>query len=150
MSDGDLPLAQKPPEQTPPEPQREPPEQAPPSPPQELTLQQRQQWAMLVHLATFSGYVGLPLGNIFGPLLVWQIKKEEMPELEAHAKDAMNFHLTMTIGMVISLVFTVFCFVGIIPLLGLGLYSTVMSVVVGLAANDGKPARYPGSIRLIP
>lgn len=39
--------------------------------------------------------------------------------------------------------------VGVLPLMGLGLYSTVMSVLAAIAVNDGKPYRYPGTLELI-
>jgi uncharacterized protein len=136
----DLPLSSKVPESVGGD---QPPAVAP-----ETSLQEQRQWAMWVHLATFSSYVGVPFGNVLGPLLVWQLKKD-VPGLAPHAKDAMNFHLTMSIAMAVCLVFTVFCFVGIVPLVVLGIYSTAMSLIAGLAANEGKPYTYPGSIRLI-
>lgn len=37
------------------------------------------QWAMFAHLAALSGYVGLPFGNIIGPLVVWLMKKDQYP-----------------------------------------------------------------------
>jgi uncharacterized Tic20 family protein len=37
-------------------------------------------WAMLCHLSAFAGYVvPIPFANIVGPLIVWQIKKDEYP-----------------------------------------------------------------------
>ena len=33
-----------------------------------------QNWAMICHLAALSGFI-IPFGNVFGPLIVWLIKK---------------------------------------------------------------------------
>jgi len=123
------------------------PSQGEPAP--EMPLAQRRQWAMFVHLAAFSAYAGVPVGNVLGPIILWQIQKDKVPGLEAHAKDAANFHLAMTIYMLVCFGFSMFCFVGVLPLMGLGLYSTVISVLAAIAANDGKPYRYPGAIELI-
>ncbi len=131
------------------DPQPDQPLSPKPLEPAEVSLKEQRQWAMGVHLACFSAYLGVPVGNFLGPLLVWQWKKDEIPGLDQHGRDACNFHLTMTIYMMVCLGFTMFCFVGILPMLALGVYSTVMSVLAAVAAQEGKPYRYPGSIELL-
>lgn len=56
---------------------------------------------MLCHLSALAGLF-LPVGNILGPLLVWQIKKNEMPAVEPHGKDSLNFQLTVLIITLIA------------------------------------------------
>ena len=34
---------------------------------------------MLCHLSTFAGLIGVPFGNILGPLIAWMIKRDEYP-----------------------------------------------------------------------
>ena len=51
-------------------------------------------WCMLCHLAVFVGLT-FPFGGVLGPLLVWQLRKRELPELEVHGRAAVNFQLTM-------------------------------------------------------
>jgi len=67
---------------------------------------------MLCHLSALAGFV-IPFGNILGPLLVWQIKKNEIPSVEAHGKAALNFQITVTIaaliGMVVAIVLSFVC-----------------------------------------
>ena len=58
-------------------------------------------WCMLCHLSALAGLF-LPAGNILGPLLVWQIKKNEMPAVEPHGKDSLNFQLTVLIITLIA------------------------------------------------
>ena len=40
--------------------------------------QEARQWAMFCHFAAFLGLV-FPFGNLLGPLIVWQIKKDLDP-----------------------------------------------------------------------
>src|SRR5579862_9791810 len=52
-------------------------------------------WAMWSHLSALGGLV-FPLGNILGPLVIWLSKREEIPEVDVNAKEAMNFQITMS------------------------------------------------------
>ncbi len=40
---------------------------------------------MLCHLSALSGLI-VPLGSVLGPLLIWQIKKHEIPSVERMAR----------------------------------------------------------------
>jgi len=109
---------------------------------------------MWCHLSALAGLV-VPFGNVLGPLLVWQIKKQEFPSVEIHGKAALNFQLTVLIavvaGAVLAFVLSFFC-IGFIlfPLVGLiGVAGIVFSVIAGLKANEGKDYRYPYSLNLI-
>ena len=50
-------------------------------------------WAMLAHLASFAEYTAVPLANVLGPLVVWLIKKDEMPFVDDQGKEAINFQI---------------------------------------------------------
>jgi hypothetical protein len=109
---------------------------------------------MLCHLSALAGFV-IPFGNIIGPLLVWQIKKNEIPSVEIHGKAALNFQLTVLItalaGAIVAFVLSFFC-VGFLlfPLVILiGLAGLVFAIIAGLKANDGKDYKYPFSFQLI-
>ena len=74
---------------------------------------------MLCHLAALSAFVGVPFGHVLGPLVVWLIKRNEIPMVEQQGKESLNFQISMTIyGMVAFLL--VFVVVGIFLLIGLG------------------------------
>ena len=53
-------------------------------------------WAMLCHFSAFSGLI-FPFGNFLAPLIIWLIKKEEMPFVEDQGKEVLNFQISMTI-----------------------------------------------------
>ena len=62
---------------------------------------QARTWNMWCHLSALSVLVGVPFGNVLGPLLIWQMKKSEFPSLDVHGKAALNFQLTVTIAAVV-------------------------------------------------
>jgi len=127
-------------------------------------------WAMLCHLSALAGLIFGWLGNILGPLIVWQIKKNELPEIEPYGKEALNFQLTILIINVIASI----AFIGSIGAafgfrhmwrspffllsggFGLGiiiviinLAALILAVVAGLKANNGEFYKYPFAIRFI-
>jgi uncharacterized protein len=112
-------------------------------------------WNMLCHLSVLSVFIGIPFGNIIGPLLVWQIKKNEIPSVEIHGKAALNFQITVTIailvGAIAAFVLSFFC-IGylLFPVVMLiGLAGLVYSVIAGIKANNGEDFKYPFSIEFV-
>jgi uncharacterized protein len=141
--------------------------------PKNKTMNTREQnvrtWSMLCHISALAGLF-FSLGNIIGPLLVWQIKKNELPEIEPYGKEAVNFQLTILIfniiaGIVVagilgygfgfgSLWRSPFAFLG--GGFGLGVIISiinfvawVLAVIAGLRANNGEFYKYPVAIRFI-
>lgn len=126
------------------------------APPPSQTPQESQArtWNMLCHLSALAGLI-VPFGNVLGPLLIWQIKKNEIPSVVAHGKAALNFQLTVLIALVVGSVLAIllsFVCVGflLIPvLLVIGLAGLVFAIIAGIKANDGKDYSYPWSLKLI-
>ncbi len=104
-------------------------------------------WALLCHLSAFSGYV-IPLGNIFGPLLIYLLKRDEMPAIEEHGKEALNFNLSLTIYIILA-AFLSIILIGIPILIGLVILSLVATILAAIKADDGELYRYPLTIRFI-
>jgi uncharacterized protein len=104
-------------------------------------------WSMLVHLSALAGFI-VPFGNIIGPLLVWQIKKNEMPSIEAHGKEALNFQISMAIYFIVAAILTLIA-IGILLMFGLAIFGLVCTIMAGLKANNGELWRYPLTIRLL-
>ncbi|MEO5913460.1 MAG: DUF4870 domain-containing protein [Luteolibacter sp.] len=65
-----------------------------------------------------------------------------------HAKEALNFHLSVYLYGIISF-FLCFILIGIPMLIILGLASVVFAIVACIKASDGLFYRYPLTIRLI-
>jgi uncharacterized Tic20 family protein len=105
-------------------------------------------WAMACHLAGLSAYIGVPFGHIFGPLLVWLIKKDEIPLVKDQGREALNFGITLTIFYVVCGLL-VFVLIGLVPLLLLPVLHLVLGIVGAVRASEGEMYRYPFNIRFI-
>ncbi len=105
-------------------------------------------WAMFSHLAAFASVFIPIIGGVVGPLVVWLIKKEEMPFVDDQGKESINFQITMAIGFFISFLLT-FVVIGIPLLLLLGLADLILIIIAAIKANDGVQYRYPFAIRFI-
>ena len=110
---------------------------------------------MLCHLSALVGFIGVPFGNIIGPLLVWQIKKNEFPSVDVHGKAALNFQITVTlaalVGAVVAVVLSFFCIGWLLfPLVVLiGLAGLVFSIIAGIKASNGEDYKYPYSFEFV-
>lgn len=104
-------------------------------------------FTMLCHLTAFAGFF-VPLGNIWGPLIMWLVKREESPEVDAHGKESLNFEISITIYMLVSAIL-VLVLVGILLLIGLAIFWFVVVIVASVRANSGEFYRYPLTIRFI-
>ncbi|MCA9133268.1 MAG: DUF4870 domain-containing protein [Planctomycetales bacterium] len=98
-------------------------------------------WAMILHLSLLAGYA-IPLAGLLAPILIWQLKKEEMPELDAHGKMAANFIITMIVYSLIAGVL-VFLVIGIFLLLALAAVGVIFPIIAAIKANDGVLWKYP-------
>ena len=112
-------------------------------------------WGMVSHLSALACFVFPFYGNIFGPLVVWLIKKDEMPFVNEQAKESMNFQITASIiltiltvvAFVLSFILVGFLLYPIIVLIGVA--DLVLIIVAAIKANEGENYRYPFAIRLI-
>ncbi len=102
------------------------------------------QWAMFIHFSILAGWA-IPLAGLIVPIILWQIKKDDLPGIVPHAHIVMNW-------MVTSLVYAAICFVLMIIVIGvfgfmvLGIATIIFAVVGGLKANEGIAWEYPGTI----
>jgi uncharacterized Tic20 family protein len=127
------------------------PPSAPPPPGPES---QARMWNMLCHLSALAGFV-IPFGNILGPLIIWQIKKNEFPSVDIHGKAALNFQITVAIAAfaagVAAVVLSFFC-VGylLFPVVMLMvLAGLVFAIIAGIKANNGEDYKYPYSFEFV-
>ena len=135
-----------------------PPSVADPSAPTPVSTgpsSEERMWAMIGHLSALTGILTGGIGNIVGPLIVWQVKKDTMPFAAEQSKEALNFNITWLLGSLILagitfvLVFLVIGFLLIPVLWAIGIAWIVFCIIAGLKANEGKSYRYPLTIRFI-
>ncbi len=105
-------------------------------------------WAMICHLSALAGLVVPVVGCIVGPLVIWQIKKEEFPFVDEQGKEAVNFQISMLIyGIVAGLL--CFACVGFVLLPAVAIFDLIFLLIAAVKANDGYHYRYPLTIRFI-
>ena len=107
-----------------------------------------QNWAMICHLSALAGFL-VPFGNIFGPLIVWLMKRGEMPMIERHGKEALNFQITVAIAVAICIPL-VFVLIGIPLLFIVGIGALIMTIMAAVKVSNGDfEYRYPFALRLL-
>lgn len=117
----------------------------PPAPP--VVGSDERTWGMLCHLAALCGYL-IPFGHIIGPLLVWNIKKDEYPLVAREGRASVNFQISMTIWILIALALCFAC-IGLPLVIALALMNCICIIVAAVQASSGKSFNYPITIRFI-
>jgi uncharacterized protein len=120
----------------------------PQPPPTPSTSSDIRTWCVLCHASALLGLFFHFLGHIFGPLVVWLIKRGDSPEIDAHGKESLNFQISMLIYDVIAFILFI-VFIGIPILIALWILNTVLVIIASIRASEGKFYRYPLAIRLI-
>jgi uncharacterized protein len=106
--------------------------------------QQTKQWAMFLHLSQLLNYFLPPFGLVL-PIVIWQLQKSKLPELDEHGKIVCNWLISGCLYLVIfiplSLLLIGIPFVIIVAVLGI-----VFPIIGGIKANSGEVWKYPLSI----
>ena|SRR6476620_4623111 len=95
-------------------------------------------------MALLSHVLTLAVGFL-ASLIIYLIKKNESSFVTAHARESLNFQITIFI-IIVALVITV---VGILLLWIVGILALVLVIMATIKASEGKLYRYPFSLRLI-
>ena len=109
----------------------------------------------LCHLSSFASFL-IPLGNILGPLVIWLLRKDDLPSVDKHGKAALNFNISIAVYGLIAVAISlplIFILIGI-PLLfasiaGLFIWWLIATVVAAVKAGNGEFWEYPLSIRFL-
>lgn len=101
------------------------------------------QWAMFIHFSILAGWV-IPLGGLIVPILLWQIKKDELPGIVPHAYVVFNWIITSLVYAVICLILTI-VLIGILGFIALAIVTIIFAVMGGIKANAGEVWEYPGT-----
>lgn len=124
----------------------------PSTPTPEVTSKEKEDrnWALMAHLSSLSSFVGIP--GFIGPLVVWLVKKDELPFAAAQAKEALNFQITLLIYCIICIVLlltVIGALIAIPALIVLCVIEVVFTIIASIKAGEGESYRYPMTIRLI-
>jgi len=119
----------------------------------EMSEKDARTWGMLCHLTSLAGFIGIPFGNIIGPLVVWLIKREEHPFVDEQGKESLNFQISVTIYMTalsvlsVVLMLVVVGFFLILAVPGIAIAAMVLAIIAAVKASEGTAYRYPLTIR---
>ena len=108
---------------------------------------QAKDMGLLIHAASFSGYV-FPLGSVLGPLIVWLMKRDEYEFANQCGKNCLNFKLSLIIYAMISAVL-ILVGVGVLLLAALALLDIICTIIAIVKASDGIAYQYPLSIKFL-
>lgn len=101
-------------------------------------------WAMLIHVSQFMGYV-LPVAGFIAPVVLWQMKKQN-PFIDRHGRAVTNWMISIAIYCFLA---ALLCFVliGIPILYVIGVLAVVFPIIGAIKAYEGKHWDYPTAIR---
>lgn len=94
--------------------------------------------AVLAHILTLVTW-------LFAPLIILLLKKDESQFVSAHARESLNFQITVALVCIILAI----TLIGIFLIWFVGIIDLVLVIVATIKANEGKLYRYPFTLRLI-
>ncbi len=115
--------------------------------PAALVTAEQRQMGMFLHLSQLANIVLFPIGIIL-PIVLWQTQKEKIPALDAHGKMVINWMISMTIYMIISVVL-VLVLVGFVLIFVVGILGIIFPIIGGVKANNGELWQYPLAIKFL-
>lgn len=112
-----------------------------------LQTPEQKQTGMFLHLSQLINLI-VPFGVVVAPIVIWQMKKDEMPAIDAHGKMIANWMISCLIYGAISFVLT-FVLIGILGFIALAIVGVVFPVIGGIKANNGEFWEYPLTIKFL-
>jgi uncharacterized Tic20 family protein len=130
---------------------------------------QANQWAMFLHFSLLAGFM-VPYAGLIAPIVIWQIKKEEFPEINIHGKIVVNWIIsTLIYGLGLVAIYLVvigffsvllrgadsfFLFAYSYPIIILisvvfGILNVIFPIIGRIKANNGVVWKYPLSLRIL-
>jgi uncharacterized Tic20 family protein len=141
---------------------------------QTLTAEDRN-WALYGNAAALLGLTGIPFANVLGPLIVYLKVRDESAFATEHARESLNFQITVSAAFLVAIFVAIFAYVvfviGMVSKTPAGAFGggvffglamicmlsatifkfveIVFVVIACIAASEGRPYRYPLSIRFV-
>jgi len=126
-----------------------PPE--PPTPPAEPPSSggsDERQWIVGLHLSALLLFVFPFFGNILAPLVIWLIKKDQMPAVDLAGRDVLNFQISWGIYMMLA-GFSIYVCVGAILLPAVFVAWLVILIIGAVKASNGEAYTFPLTIKML-
>ena len=97
--------------------------------------------AILAHILTI-------ISSFIAPLIIYLIKKDDSLFVAEHAKESLNFQITMFILYIISVVLMLLL-IGFLLIWLLSIANIILVIIATIKASENKMYRYPINFRLI-
>jgi len=87
------------------------------------------------------------VAGFLAPLIIYLVKKDS-PYVQAHAKESLNFQLTMLIAWIVCFIL-IFVIIGAFLMFLLAIANLVLVIVATIRASENKLYKYPFSIKFV-
>lgn len=94
--------------------------------------------AILSHILTI-------VSSFIAPLIIYLVKKDESPYVRDHAKESLNFQITMFIICAVLFI----TIIGILLIWVVQIANLILVIIATIKASENKMYRYPFNFRLI-
>ena len=100
-----------------------------------------------LHLSQFAGYAA-PLAGFVVPIVIWQVAKDEHPEIDEHGRMVANWIISHLLYIVASVLLS-FVGVGIPLLIVLAILGVIFPIIGAIRASQGVCWSYPLTIQFL-
>ena len=106
--------------------------------------------ALIAHLSGLAGVLGAGMIGFLGPLIIYLMKKDTSPYVEAQAKEALNFQITLLLISIPCFFLVAISCGTLFPLIVVPMaLQVIFGIIAALAVRDGSHYRYPFNFRLL-
>ena len=88
------------------------------------------------------------VAGFLAPLIIYLIKKDNSPYVTAHAKESLNFQLTVLIAYIASWILMLLL-IGFLLVFLIMIANLVLVIIATIKASEGKFYKYPFSIKFV-
>lgn len=103
---------------------------------------------VVAHLSQLITLV-IGFGSLILPLILWVTQKDKVAEMDAHGKNIINFQLSLLIYFIVCVPLILFCGLGLVGFIALGLIAIIFPVINAIKASNGEIPTYPLSFRFL-
>jgi len=108
---------------------------------------EERQWAMLCHMSAMLMYVTV-IGGLVAPLVIWLLKRDEMPFVADQGRETLNFQITTLLALLVGgclvIVLVGFVIIGLVLL-----FHFIVTIIAAVKTSEGVVYRYPVCWRVI-